>query len=91
MTDQTPSRTTRFTFRPRWKEELVCTSDGGSFIIDMPWGIVTVYAPTRAAWEEQAQPWDINHYDTFIDELERWWRQINFPLAIVDDAWMTPE
>ena len=44
---------TTFTFQARWKEELVCTGPGGSFILELPMGVLSAYLPTEESWKEK--------------------------------------
>jgi hypothetical protein len=41
-----------FVFKPRWKEELECQGPGGSFILELPMGMLRAYLPTDEAWCE---------------------------------------
>lgn len=61
-----------FQFHGRWKEELVVTAQGGSFVLDMPMGILSVYLPTRQAWEEVAPEWARQLWPDLKWELEEW-------------------
>jgi len=76
----------QYTFCPRWKEELVCKTDQGSFVIDMPMGEVCVYAPTEVAWDRQIPHWNRNDYGNFIEELEQWCQAQQIPILKGDDA-----
>jgi len=71
-----------FSFSPRWKEELVCSCSHGSFILEMPMGITTVYLPPEERWQKLAPAWAIPHWSTLHDQLTAWCRQQNIPLAI---------
>jgi hypothetical protein len=67
-TDLTPLR---FTFAPRWKEELFCHCSLGSFcvelnIVDGEW---FVYFPTEANWEKQAPDWLKPQRSTVLSQL----------------------
>jgi hypothetical protein len=69
-----------FTFRPRWKEELVCQCQHGSAILDMPMGIDSVYAPHPGTWQEAAPAWAAPLWQTFFDQLEAWCEAHHLPL-----------
>ncbi|WP_201276301.1 hypothetical protein [Methylotetracoccus oryzae] len=49
-----------FQFEPRWKEELLCTGTGGSFVLEFPMGSLSVYVPTEAVWKRDAPQWASN-------------------------------
>jgi len=64
-----------FTFQPRWKEELLCTSAEGSFVLEMPMGILSVYLPTELMWQSKGPKWAINLWPRLKEELEIWCRE----------------
>jgi hypothetical protein len=61
-----------FLFQPRWKEELVCTGPGGSFVLELPMGILSVYLPTEDAWRGRAPDWAKDLWPVLHDELQAW-------------------
>ncbi|MCW8108483.1 hypothetical protein OPS25_08245 [Alteromonas ponticola] len=61
-----------FKFQPRWKEELVVTGPGGSFILEFPMGILTAYLPTHSAWEKKGPCWAQDLWPQLRLELEKW-------------------
>jgi hypothetical protein len=61
-----------FKFQPRWKEELVCTGPGGSFLLELPMGILSAYLPTEAVWLEKAPSWASALWPVLSSELEAW-------------------
>lgn len=75
-----------FSFQPRWKEELVCTCALGAFLLDLPMGRPTVYAPTAASWAAHAPGWAQGLHDAFCAELETWCAARGLPLVFADDA-----
>lgn len=72
----------KFTFQPRWKEELVCTCHLGSFILEMPMGILSVYLPTQVIWQEKAPPWAKDHWVSVHEQLTEWCAQGKIPLYV---------
>lgn len=74
------------TFQPRWKEELVCTSAAGSFILEMPMGVVSVYYPTEEAWAHRAPEWALPHWSEIQRQLRAWCSAQRIPLYIDDNA-----
>lgn len=66
-----------FRFLPRWKEELVVTGDGGSFILELPMGVLSAYLPTQEAWQQRSPEWAKSLWPELKAELEDWCRQNN--------------
>ena len=75
-----------FTFQPRWKEELVCTGPGGSFVLDLPMGILTACLPTEAAWKRKAPEWARDLWPQLKTELQDWCRANNAKFVIDENA-----
>ena len=73
-------------FQPRWKEELVCTSQASAFVLEMPMGVVSVYYPTEAAWTDRAPKWAAPFWDEIQQQLRAWCVAQNIPLYIDDRA-----
>ncbi len=71
-----------FQFQSRWKEELVVTGPGGSFVLEMPIGILSVYLPTAAVWPGLAPAWAKDLWPALHGELADWCRQANARLCI---------
>ena len=63
---------TTFTFQARWKEELVCTGPGGTFVLELPMGILSAYLPTEEVWKQKAPIWARDLWPTLRSELEQW-------------------
>jgi hypothetical protein len=77
---------TRFTFLPRWKEELVCSSPLGSLVLEMPMGVESVYLPTEAAWRDRAPGWAREHWQEIHTQLQEWCTRNKIPLYVEDTA-----
>jgi hypothetical protein len=71
-----------FCFQPRWKEELVVTASGGSFVLELSMGMLSVYLPTEAEWQRRAPGWAISLWPNLKAELEAWCRENNSALCI---------
>lgn len=63
---------TTFKFQPRWKEELVVTGPGGSFVLELPMGGLTAYLPPQNVWREVAPEWAKDLWPVLKTELEEW-------------------
>lgn len=61
-----------FKFQARWKEELICTGPGGSFVLELPMGILSVYLPTENVWCTKAPEWARDLWPVLKTELEAW-------------------
>ena len=71
-----------FTFQLRWKEELVCSCSRGSFVLEMPMGITTVYLPTAERWPAVAPGWAKEDWTVVHRELAAWCRGEQIPLRV---------
>ncbi|MEJ7138602.1 hypothetical protein [Amphibiibacter pelophylacis] len=78
--------TSKVQFQPKWKEELVCTMDGMSFIIEQSTGVITVYFPTQTRWESLAPEWARQQWERVRADLSTWCQQQKIPFVIEDHA-----
>ena len=69
-----PPPSSVFQFKPRWKEELVVTGPGGTFVLELPMGILSAYLPPQELWPEKAPEWARDLWPTLKAELEAWCR-----------------
>lgn len=72
-----------FQFQPRWKEELVVSGPGGSFVLELPMGVLSAYLPTETAWRTSAPPWAIDLWPILRSELGEWC-QVNKAELVID-------
>jgi hypothetical protein len=72
----------QFKFEPKWKEELVCSCALGSFVLDMPMGVVSVYLPTKEHWKEVAPHWALELWDALYQQLHDWCETQKIPLHL---------
>ncbi|MES2444068.1 MAG: hypothetical protein V4574_14660 [Pseudomonadota bacterium] len=79
-----------FHFQPRWKEELVVTASGGSFVLELPMGVLSAYLPTEAEWRRRAPGWAISLWPRLKVELEAWCSQNNAAFYIDQAADVYP-
>jgi hypothetical protein len=75
-----------FTFQPRWKEELVCTARGGSFVLELTMGVLGAYLPTEEAWKRKAPEWARDLWSVLKAELESWCQSNNTKFVIDENA-----
>jgi hypothetical protein len=79
--------TSKVQFQPKWKEELVCTMDGRSFVVELTMGVLTVYFPTQSKWQTSAPDWAKQQWERVKGDLSIWCEQKKIPLVIEDHAW----
>ena len=83
-------QTCTFQFHPRWKEELVVTGPGGSFILELPMGIYSAWLPTHQVWLDTAPEWAKDLWPILKEELEDWCRRNKAKIHIDEKAWVGP-
>ncbi|MBC6982660.1 hypothetical protein H8B08_12980 [Caulobacter sp. 17J80-11] len=79
-----------FQFKPRWKEELVVTGPGGSFVLELPMGVLSAYLPTEQAWRGKAPDWAIDLWPELKNDLEQWCRENHAQFIIDETATVNP-
>lgn len=77
-----------FTFQSRWKEELVCTAPGGSFVLTLTMGVLMAHLPTEAAWAEKAPEWAKDLWSVLHEDLHAWCQSHKAELLIDASAWV---
>jgi hypothetical protein len=78
----------KYTFKSRWKEELVCTCENGILITEITMGTLTVYPPDEAGWERQVPVWAKGDYSNFISQLKSWCLENKIPISIESNGWI---
>jgi len=79
-----------FSFQARWKEELVVTGPGGSFILELPMGVLSAYLPTEEAWAGRAPAWAAELWPALKRDLEQWCRDNGARLYVDETAGVYP-
>jgi len=51
---------------------MVVTASGGSFVLELPMGVLTAYLPTEEEWKRRGPEWAITFWPTLKAELEEW-------------------
>ena len=74
-----------FTFRPRWKEELVCTGPGGSFVLEFTMGVLGAYLPPEEVWLHKSPEWARHLWPELKAELEAWCKA-NKAKFVIDES-----
>jgi hypothetical protein len=75
-----------FKFQARWKEELVCTGPGGSFVLELPMGVLSAYLPTEEEWRRRAPAWARHHWRELHDELQEWCKKVGAKFIVDETA-----
>jgi hypothetical protein len=78
-------------FTPRWKEELVATSQEGILIFEFTMGKNHVYFPSQNKWMDDAPAWAKDKWNEYLNECKKWCSANNIPITIVDNGWMYEE
>ena len=78
-------------FNPRWKEELVCDSSEGSFVIEITMGVDGVYFPSESKWKTEAPKWALDYWDDIRVQLSNWCEKNKTPLYVEESAWIEHE
>jgi hypothetical protein len=71
-----------FRFMPRWKEEMVVTGPGGTFVLAFWMGIPTVSLPPEPEWRAMAPVWARPLWTRLYEELAGWCGQNNATLEV---------
>ena len=80
-----------YSFKPRWKEELVCETPHADFVIEITMGELHVYFPTQERWLSLVPECLHSEYNQIIQELENWCRKQNIPFTCDFQAWVNIE
>lgn len=77
-----------YRFTARWKEELLCESEFGQLVLEMPLGEPAVLFPTGPRWNEivVASHWAHGQRDEILAALQSWCSSNGIPLVVTDDA-----
>ncbi|MFN6109953.1 MAG: hypothetical protein ACK493_06230 [Planctomycetota bacterium] len=75
-----------FSFLSRWKEELVCSSDRGSFVLVFAMGRPTVYLPSQERWSKIGPKWARQAWAELHDQLRVWCEREGVCLVVDDES-----
>jgi len=73
-------------FTPRWREELVATSNEGILIFELTMGKHHVYFPDETKWMESVPAWAKDKWNEYLDACSQWCSRSGIPLSVVDYA-----
>ena len=75
-------------FMPRWKEELVATSDEGTLILEIAMGQLHVYFPDQTKWLNSVPAWATEKWKLYMDACTDWCAENKIPITIVDNTFV---
>ena len=78
--------TSNIKFNPRWREELVATSNDGILIFELTMGKLHVYFPDQNCWNRQVPVWAQGKWAEYKWACESWCMQNGIPISIVNNA-----
>jgi hypothetical protein len=58
----------------------------GSFILEMPMGVLSVSLPTQSSWERKAPAWAKDHWQTIYEQLEKWCKENKVQFFVEETA-----
>jgi hypothetical protein len=78
----------KFTYQPKWKEELVGTYGENKFTVEITMGELHVYFPFESTWENNAPGWAKGKWLMAKEQAEDWARSQEIPLTVDQAAWV---
>ena len=73
-------------FTPRWREELVATSEKGTLIFELTMGKYHVYFPDKTRWLAAAPEWAKTKWEKYFEACSQWCTQNKIPMTVVGDT-----
>ena len=75
----------KFSYEPKWKEELIGTCGENSFAVEITMGKSHVYFPLESTWEQKAPAWAKGKWREAREQAEAWAQSHDIPFS-VDEA-----
>ena len=75
-------------FAPRWREELVATSDDGVLILEIAMGELHVYFPDETKWLSAAPEWAKHQWQLYLDSCTEWCKENKIPITTVSNTFV---
>jgi hypothetical protein len=60
----------------------VCSCSLGSFVLEMPMGVTSVYLPSEEVWPSIAPEWARPHWSELNSQLHSWCSSHGYPLYL---------
>jgi hypothetical protein len=73
-------------FSPRWREELVATSEEGTLVFELTMGTYHVYFPSKTIWKNSVPGWALPQWETYFEACKEWCERNNIPMSIVENG-----
>jgi hypothetical protein len=73
-------------FNPRWREELVATSNEGTLVFELTMGKYHVYFPDKSKWVASVPDWAKEKWEIYSEACNEWCTNNKIPITITDDA-----
>ena len=73
-------------FNPRWREELVASSEEGVLVFELTMGTYHVYFPSESKWLESVPQWAREKWELYLEACKVWCGQNNIPISVVDNG-----
>lgn len=78
-------------FHPRWREELVASSNEGTLIFEFTMGTYHVYFPEEKLWEANVPEWAKGKWKLYADACSEWCQQSKIPISFVSNTFLYEE
>lgn len=75
-------------FEPRWREELVATSQEGRLVFELSMGKLHVYFPDENRWQISVPDWALEKYDLFEVACKKWCESKGIPFSIAEHTFV---
>lgn len=75
-----------FSFQARWKEELIATAEGGSFMLELVGNPPIAYLPTETVWRNRVPDWAKELWPQLHTDLQVWCVGNGVGLAVDETA-----
>ncbi|MEI9808911.1 MAG: hypothetical protein WDO16_14165 [Bacteroidota bacterium] len=81
----------KITFNPRWKEELLASSNEGVLIFELTMGQLHVYFPDAEQWKKVVPAWAGEKWEVYVQACTDWCKENKIPISITHDAYVYEE
>lgn len=75
-------------FEPRWREELVATSQEGNLVFELTMGQIHVYFPDENRWQKSVPEWALEKYDLYQEACKTWCESRGILFSIAENTFV---
>lgn len=75
-------------FDPRWREELVATSQEGKLVFELTMGELHVYFPDENRWHSSVPEWALEKFDIYKEACKKWCDGKGIPFTIAEQTFV---